>query len=163
MSTGRTSRCAASSCSAWKMAVSPGGGSTWNPSSKRARTSTRWCARPTVRPTDADDRTGPGVRSTNGAHSGNQWQVERGHPTRRQVVDRGDCVEGPEPRRQATGGRRVPTTAVGEAEGRLLGDRRCPLDLDPVDVVLGAAGPFGRRASTDAVHVLELAAGLARV
>src|SRR4029453_4460116 len=59
--------------------------------------------------------------------------------------------------------RGVATTAVGEAEGRLLRDRRCPLDLHPVDVVLRAATPVGRGVGADAVHVLELDPGLAVV
>src|SRR5207302_347937 len=103
------------------------------------------------------------VRSTNGAHSGDQWQVERGDPTGRQVVDRGDRVQRPEPCGQATGGGRVPTAAVGEAEGGLLGDGRRPFDLDPVHVVLRTATPVGRGVGADAVHVLQLDAGLAVV
>src|SRR4030088_975049 len=103
------------------------------------------------------------VRSTNGAHSGDQWQVERGDPTGRQVVDRGDRVQCPEPCGQATGGRRVPTAAVGEAEGGLLGDGWRPFDPAPVDAVLRTRPPGGRDAGADAVDVLQLNAGPAVV
>src|SRR5437763_174017 len=103
------------------------------------------------------------ARSTNGAHSRDQWQVERTDPARWQIVDRRDRVECAEPCRQATGGGGVPTAAVGEAEGGLLGDRRRPFDLDTIDVVLRAATPVGRGVGTDAVHVLQLDAGLAVV
>src|SRR5207244_7852945 len=106
---------------------------------------------------------GAGVSSANGASSGDQRQVEGGDPTGREVVDGGDGVEGPEPGRQAAGGRRVPAAAVGEPEGGLLGDRGRPVDLDPVDVVLGAPRPVGGRVGADAVHVFQLDASLTLV
>ena len=53
--------------------------------------------------------------------------------------------------------------AIGEAEGSLLGDRRRPLDLHPVDVVLGAAGPVRRGVRAHPVDVLQADAGLALV
>src|SRR5205085_12124219 len=58
---------------------------------------------------------------------------------------------------------RVATAAVGETEGGLLGDGRRPFDLDPVDVVLRAATPVGRGVGPDAVHVLQLDAGISFV
>ena len=78
-----------------------------------------------------------------------------------QLVDVGHGVEGPQPGGQAAGGGRVAPAAVGEAEGRLLGDGRGPVDHHPVDVVLVAPGPVGRGVLADPVDVLEADPGLA--
>ena len=49
------------------------------------------------------------------------WEVEGGDPAGRQVVDRGDGVEGAEPRREAARGGGVAAAPVGEPEGGLPG------------------------------------------
>ncbi len=99
--------------------------------------------------------------SANGAHTGNQGQVQRGDPAGSQLVDCGHGVERTQSGRQAPGGGGVAPGPVGEPERRLLADGWRALDLDAVDVVLCAARPVRRGLGADPVDVLECDAGLA--
>ena len=100
--------------------------------------------------------------SANRAGTRDQGEIERGDPARRPVVHGRDRVQRSEAGGEAARGSRIAAAAVGESEGRLLGDRRRSIDLDPVDVVLGPPGPVGGRVGAHPVDVLEADAGLDR-
>src|ERR1700682_1093974 len=138
-------------------------------------TATRLVA-PTESPTPSDislhlDRTLSGIQScltagallADGSHTGNQWQIQSCHPAWRKFVDGGNGVERAQAGRQAAGGGRVASRAVGEPERRLLEDARCALDVDAIDVVLDARRPFWCGIVADPVDMFELDAGLALV
>src|SRR5271163_3915752 len=99
----------------------------------------------------------------NRANPRDQRQIERGDPARRKIVDGRHRVERAHPGGQAAGGGRVASGAVGEPKRCLLGDARRALDVDPIDVVFGACRPVRCGVKADAVHMLELNAGLALV
>src|SRR5271163_1602150 len=99
----------------------------------------------------------------NRADPRDQRQIERGDPARRKIVDGRHRIERTHPGGQAAGGGRVASGAVGEPKRCLLGDARRALDVDPIDVVFGACRPVRCGVKADAVHMLELNAGLALV